>query len=137
MPLTIGQVAKAADVRTETIRYYEREGLLPAPPRTAAGYRLYSTDAVRRVRFMKRAQALGFTLAEIATLLRLRGDSPSACDRVVTEAEQAIARIDAKICELQRMRAALGALARACRAPHTSADCPLLDALEDDACESS
>jgi Hg(II)-responsive transcriptional regulator len=131
MPLTIGQVAKAAEVNPETLRYYEREGLLPAPPRTAAGYRQYGADAVRRVRFMKRAQALGFTLAEIGTLLELRADRPAACGRVAAEAQQAMARIDGKIGELRRMRAALGSLVLACRASRTSAECPILDALEE------
>jgi Hg(II)-responsive transcriptional regulator len=131
MPMTIGQVAKAAQVNTETIRYYEREGLLPEPPRTAAGYRQYTGDAVRRVRFMKRAQALGFTLSEIGVLLRLRVKRGSACTEVVGEAKLAIARIDDRIEGLRRMRTALGTLTRACRDRRTLDHCPMLDALED------
>lgn len=130
MSLTIGQVAKAADVNTETIRYYEREGLLPDPPRTPAGYRQYTDDAIRRVRFMKRAQALGFTLAEIGTLLNLRVRRGAACRDVVTEANGAVQRIEGKIRELQRMRAALGALTDACRERRALPGCPILDALE-------
>lgn len=132
MPLTIGEVAKAANVNTETIRYYEREGLLPEPPRTRAGYRQYTRDAVRRVRFMKRAQALGFTLAEISTLLSLRVNRGSACQEVLTEATHTVSRIDEKIGELERMRSALGRLIRACRSRRSMTDCPILDALEDE-----
>ncbi|HEX5438031.1 MAG TPA: MerR family transcriptional regulator [Gemmatimonadaceae bacterium] len=130
MSLTISQVAKAADVNTETIRYYEREGLLPEPPRTPTGYRQYTEDAIRRVRFMKRAQRLGFTLAEIGVLLRLRVRRGSACKEVVAEASSAIERIDGKIRELQRMRAALGTLTGACRTRRAMPGCPILDALE-------
>ncbi|MGH7583223.1 MAG: MerR family transcriptional regulator [Gemmatimonadales bacterium] len=132
MPLTISQVAKAADVNTETIRYYEREGLLPEPPRSPAGYRQYTENAVRRVRFMKRAQTLGFTLAEIGLLLRLRVKHGAACKEVVAEAGHAIERIDGKIRELQRMRSALGTLAGACRQRRAMPGCPILDALEDE-----
>jgi Hg(II)-responsive transcriptional regulator len=131
MSLTIGQVARAADVNTETIRYYEREGLLPEPPRTPAGYRQYTDDAVRRVRFMKRAQTLGFTLAEIGVLLRLRVKRGTACKAVVAEANGAIERIDGKIRELRRMRSALGTLADACRDRRALPGCPILEALED------
>lgn len=132
MPLTIGQVAKAANVNTETIRYYEREGLLPEPPRTRAGYRQYTVDAVRRVRFMKRAQALGFTLGEISTLLALRVKRGGACKEVLAEAAHTVERIDRRIAELQRMRSALGRLVRACRHRRSMADCPILDALEEE-----
>ena len=130
MALTIGQVAKAAHVNVETIRYYEREGLIPAPPRTSAGYRQYTEDAVRRVRFMKRAQTLGFTLDEVAILLELRVRPGSACHEVVAEANKAIERINHKIAELTRMRNALGTLAGACRGERRLRDCPILDALE-------
>lgn len=137
MPLTIGQVAKAAEVNTETIRYYEREGLLPEPARTRAGYRQYTADAVRRVRFMKRAQALGFTLAEIATLLELRAEGTTACAHVVAEASRTMARVDGKIAELQKMRSALGCLIDACRERRPLSGCPILEALEEDPCASS
>lgn len=130
MSLTIGQVAKAADVNVETIRYYEREGLLPEPPRTPAGYRQYTDDAIRRVRFMKRAQSLGFTLAEIGILLGLRVKRGAACRQVVAEAESAIQRIDDRIRELRRMRTVLSKLTGACRERRSLAGCPILDALE-------
>jgi Hg(II)-responsive transcriptional regulator len=128
--LTIGQVAKAAHVNVETIRYYEREGLIPSPPRTSAGYRQYTEDAIRRVRFMKRAQRLGFTLEEVGILLRLRVRRGSACHDVVAEATKAMERIDGKIDELHRMREALATLVDGCRDRRALRGCPILDALE-------
>jgi MerR family mercuric resistance operon transcriptional regulator len=80
--LTIGQLAKQAGVNIETIRYYERQGLLPEPPRRASGYRQYSAEFVKRIQFIKRAQTLGFSLKEIAELLDLRIESDTACDQV-------------------------------------------------------
>src|SRR6266581_4859338 len=79
MPLTIGQVATAADVNVQTIRYYERRGLVPTPRRTASGYRQYTDDAVARLRFIKHAQELGFSLQEIQELLGLRVRHAAAC----------------------------------------------------------
>ncbi|HKV50037.1 MAG TPA: MerR family transcriptional regulator [Gemmatimonadaceae bacterium] len=131
MALTIGQLARAADVNPETIRYYEREGFLPNPPRTTAGYRQYDGDTVRRVRFMKRAQSLGFTLAEVGHLLELRTGRDGACANVVAEAHHTIARIETKIAELERMRTGLRQLIGSCHERRSGLDCPLLDALED------
>ena len=90
MPLTIGQVANAADVNIQTIRYYERRGLLPTPRRTHAGYRQYAHDAVARLRFIKRAQDLGFSLREIQELLRLRVRHNGACDAVERKTRQKV-----------------------------------------------
>jgi MerR family copper efflux transcriptional regulator len=129
-PLTIGAVARAARVPLDTIRYYERRGLLPVPPRTAAGYRLYPADVVPRIRFVKSAQSLGFTLEEITELLELRVRPGASCDAVERRAEAAIDRIDAKLAELARMRGALSRLAANCRTPHTADECPMLTALE-------
>jgi MerR family transcriptional regulator, copper efflux regulator len=129
-PLTIGAVALRARVALDTVRYYERRGLLPPPPRTAAGYRQYPADTVRRVTFIKRAQALGFTLEEIADLLALRSTAEGGCDAVEHEAQAAIARIDTKVAELSRMRGALARLAATCHSPHLPDECPLLAALD-------
>src|SRR2546425_2915207 len=85
MALTIGQVADAADVNIQTIRYYERRGLFPTPRRTPAGYRQYADDAVARLRFIKHAQELGFSLQEIQELLGLRVRHGAACDAVRSE----------------------------------------------------
>ena len=128
--LTIGQLAKQAGVNVETVRYYERRSLLPEPPRTAAGYRQYSADALRRIGFIRRAQELGFTLHEIGGLLALRVEPDTNCDAVENQAEHAIARIEEKITQLERMRGALHDLAAACRAREPSSDCPILEALD-------
>lgn len=101
--LTIGQLAKRAGVNVETIRYCERRELLAEPPRTTSGYRQYSEAAVRRIRFVKRAQELGFTLEEIAELLELRVDRDTSCDAVEQRAERAVGRIDGKVRELSRV----------------------------------
>jgi Hg(II)-responsive transcriptional regulator len=128
--LTIGALARQAGVAIDTVRYYERRGLLPAPPRTAAGYRQYPTDAVRRVAFIKRAQSLGFTLHEIAGLLALRTRADGACEAVEHRAQCAIARVDIKLAELARMRGALVRLASASRSAKQSDECPILVALD-------
>src|ERR671918_2137551 len=94
--MTIGQVAKHAGVGVETVRFYERQGLLDAPPRRASGYRQYSQDVIRRIQFIKRAKDLGFALREIRELLSLRVDPNTPCDEVKHRAEAKIADIDTK-----------------------------------------
>ncbi len=131
--LTVGKLAKAAGVHVETIRYYERLGLLPEPIRSPGGYRLYSARDVARLRFIKRAQRLGFTLAEIGDLLSLRVEASRRCDAVKARAEAKLADIEAKLETLQRMRGALEALVRACNDRDETSACPILDALELDA----
>ena len=126
----ITKTAKAAGVNTQTLRYYERRGLLPRPARRHSGYREYSHDAVRIVRFIKRAQELGFSLDEIDELVRLRGVRRSERHRVRAIAERKIADIDRKIAQLQSMRGALRQLVKACHDGRT-ADCPIIDALND------
>ena len=135
--LTIGQLARRAGVNIETLRYYERRALLPDPPRTPAGYRKYAPDAVRRIGFIKRAQQLGFTLDEINALLALRVEPDASCDAVEERAERAIARIDGKVAELQRMRAALSELVSACHTRRPTDDCPILDALDPEETDSA
>lgn len=134
MTLTIGTVAEQSGVSIETIRYYERRGLLPAPPRTASGYRQYTPDAVQRLRFIKRAQELGFSLEEIRELLDLRvhRTSTSACEAVERKTQAKIALVDRKIRQLERMKASLDRLARACRKREPTGQCPVLETLEDE-----
>jgi Hg(II)-responsive transcriptional regulator len=132
MPLTIGQVAQAAEVSIQTIRYYERRGLVPAPRRAPSGYRQYGDDAVRRLRFIRHAQDLGFTLAEIDELLRLRVRRASACQSVERATRLKMALVERRIEDLQRMRRTLDALAAACAARETTDECPILEALEHD-----
>ena len=129
--LTIGKVADLAGVNTETLRYYERQGIVPKPSRTQANYRVYSGDTVRRVRFVKRAQELGFSLAEIAELLSLRARRDAPCGAVRERAVAKIASIDEKIVALQAMRAALTKLVGECASSGGPlSECPILEALD-------
>src|SRR5687768_15924154 len=111
--LTTGELAKRGGVNLESIRFYEREKLLPKPPRTASGYRMFSEDAVRRVRFIKRAQELGFPLREIRELLALRLEPGTRCADMRQKAEAKLTDIDRKIRDLQRMKRALARLTAA------------------------
>ena len=128
--LRTGDVAKQADVNLETIRFYERKGLLPKPPRTASGYRTFSPDMVRRVRFIKRTQDLGFSLREIKEVLALRVDPDTTCADVRRRAEEKIADIEQKVRDLQRMKKALVRLAAACPGRGAMSACPILDNLD-------
>lgn len=131
MALTIGQVASAADVNIQTIRYYERRGLFASPRRTPSGYRQYAEDAVSRLRFIKHAQELGFSLKEIQELLGLRVRHGAACDAVERKTRQKIALVEQKIRDLQRLKRTLDRLAAACAARRPTDDCPILEVLED------
>jgi len=128
--LTIGQLATHAHVNRETVRYYERRRLLLPPSRSTSGYRVFSEDAVRRLRFIRHAKALGFSLNEIRGLLALRVNSIDACDRVRARAQAKIADIDNKIRSLRRMKGALTGLVAACERRGKTSDCPILDTLE-------
>lgn len=127
MGLTISKAAKAAGVNVETIRFYERQGLIERPAEPERGYRQYEDDVVIRIRSIKRAQSLGFTLAEIQSLLSL---SAGDCDDVRTRAERKLASVREKIRDLQRVESALNEVIVSCRGRRTPAPCPVLDALE-------
>lgn len=129
-PLTIGQVARGAGVGIETVRFYEREGLLEAPARKESGYRQYEEDVVVRLRFIRRAKELGFALKEIKELLALRVDPATTCAEVRSRAEAKIADVEEKIATLQRIKRALKRLATECRGKGPISDCPILDALD-------
>lgn len=128
--LRIGQVATQAGVRIDTVRYYERRGIVAEPERTSSGYREYPRDTVRIIRFIKRSQQLGFSLEEIEELLQLRSDS--ARDRAVIRAAvgEKIRDIDEKLRQLEAMRGALARLTEACACAEGPL-CPILDALDD------
>lgn len=128
--LSSGELAKNCRVNLETIRYYERRGLLPKPPRTQSGYRLFSRDAVRRVRFIKRSQELGFSLREIKELLGLRIRPNTTCADVRKQAETKIADIKAKIQGLRSMQQALERLTAACSGGSPVSECPILESLD-------
>jgi len=133
MAMTIGQVATAAAVNIQTIRYYERRGLIALPRRTASGYRQYAEEAVTRLRFIKHAQELGFSLKEIEDLLALRVRHGAACEPVERKTRQKIELVGRKIRDLERLRRTLEQLAAACAARRPTDDCPILEALEDHA----
>src|SRR5260370_2214429 len=114
--LTTAKRDNEGGVNVETIRYYERHGLLPKPPRTHSGYRIFSDDAVTRLRFIKHAQDLGFSLKEIKELLSLRVRPGSSCADVRRKAEAKIVDVDQKIQHLQAIKGALVGLTGACSA---------------------
>jgi MerR family mercuric resistance operon transcriptional regulator len=128
--LTIGDLAKAAGVNVETVRYYQRRGLLTAPPRPVAGYRRYAALEVGRLRFVKRAQMLGFTLGEIADLMRLADDS--AREQARELAARKLSLIQRKMADLAAMQRALGALLCQCEASDSPGTCPIIEALSRD-----
>ena len=127
--MTIGAVARAAGVGVETVRYYERAGLLAPPPRSAAGYRRYGPDAVRRIAGLKRAQRLGFTLAEAADLLAL-DEAPAPCAEVEHRARAKVAQIEEKIAALAAVRDTLLGLVASCEAA-CGDGCAVLAGLDD------
>jgi len=130
--LTIGAVARRAGVAIDTIRFYEREGLLAEPARRASGYRHYDDAAVRQLRFIRRAKALGFTLQEIRDLLALSRERRHGVKAVKQRALERLRSIDARIAELQRVRDGLAELVAACPGRGAPERCPILRALGDD-----
>lgn len=128
-PLTIGQVARQAGVGVETVRFYEREGLLDEPARRPSGYRQYEGDIIARLLFIRRAKELGFTLNEIKELLSLRPDPSTSCADVKLRAQAKIEDIEEKIRTLQRMKKALVKLTQACSGRGPTSECPILEAL--------
>ena len=130
--MTIGALGQATGVGAETIRYYERIGLLPEPARTAAGYRVYKPEHVRRLNFIRRGRELGLTLAAVRELLSLASDRLRPCTRVDRLVREHIHDLDHKIEGLQQLRGALEKLADSCRGGSTRvADCGILEALQE------
>lgn len=127
----IGQVAKQAGVSVEAVRFYESQALIPEPPRTTSGYRQYPAETVQRVRFIQRAQDLGFSLKDIHTLLTLRNDPNTKCAEIKTQALRKIAEVDRKAFDLARIRDALASLVAQCEAEADLSECPILDALDE------
>lgn len=128
--MTRGEVAEAAGVTAETVRYYEERGLIPSPRRSAAGYRLYGPAFVERIQFIKRAQELGFTLSETEGLLAVGLDAPQGgCGDVQAQALAKLADVEMKLRDLAAIRDALQVLAEACPGAGPTSACPILDAL--------
>jgi MerR family transcriptional regulator, mercuric resistance operon regulatory protein len=128
--VTIGRLAALVGVNVETIRYYQRRGLLDEPRKPLGGYRHYPAEVAKRVRFIKRSQALGFTLEETASLLRL--DGADCCADTRELAAHKVALIERKLVDLAAMRDALAALVRQCDAGQVEASCPIIRALSRD-----
>lgn len=127
--LTRGQVARLSGLAIETVRFYEKQGLIGEPPRSEAGYRQYSEREVLQLRFIKRAKELGFSLKEIADLLELQDNPKTGMAAVRARAEAKIADIDKKIADLTKLRATLAALAKACSEKGATTECPIIEAL--------
>ncbi len=128
--MRIGEVAARAGVNAQTLRYYERRGILRKPDRRASGYREYGPETVRVVRFVKRAQELGFTLEEIEDLLRLRGDRRASCADVRSRTKAKLRDIEGRIESLRAMAGALETLLKTCTRDASSRECPILECLE-------
>ena len=129
--MTRGHLAKTVGVHAETIRFYEQKGLIPEPGRSAAGYRQYSDEYIGRIRFIKRAQDLGFTLKEILELLSLRLAPDSDRADVKRQVEEKISSIESKIGDLQRIKNALDELVSCCSGRGSTRECPILEFMEE------
>lgn len=129
-PFSIGEVARRAGIGVETVRFYERQGLITDPARSPAGYRQYDEETVARLLFIRQAKELGFTLNEIKELLSLRLDPTSSCADVKGRAEAKIADVEEKIRTLQRIKKALMRLTEACSGDGPIDKCPILAAIE-------
>jgi len=128
--LSTGQLAGAANVNVETVRYYEKRGLLPRPPRSNSGYRRYDQLSVKRLLFIKHAQEVGFSLREITELLAIQYGTGKKCGEVKKRTEAKIAEMEQKIRDLQSIQSALRGLVRVCRADRKASECPILEALD-------
>jgi Hg(II)-responsive transcriptional regulator len=129
--LTIGEVAKRASVNSQTLRYYERKGILCPDARTLSGYRTYRPETVRKLKFIKEAQDLGFTLSEIKELLGFRISTPQQCAKVRSKAERKLKLVQDKLQQLRNLERTLDRLIVACGKRDISADCPIIQRMED------
>ncbi len=128
--MTIGKAARQAGVNVETIRFYERRGLIEQPPRPDRSFRQYSPEIIKRVRFIREAQELGFSLREVSDLLALRADPSADCEDVSARATAKRKEVRDKIRKLQRMDAALASLIADCPKKGAVSDCPIISALD-------
>jgi MerR family mercuric resistance operon transcriptional regulator len=128
--MTIGKLAKESEVNVETIRYYERRGLIKQPAERRGAFRIYSSETAARVRSIKRAQSLGFSLKEIKELMTLRLDERAMCCDVLVQTEKKIAEIDEKLRSLRSVKRQLTRLASACREEAPVSECPILEAFD-------
>ena len=133
--ITIGQLARQVGIGIETVRFYERRGLIEEPPRRESGYRQYPPEAAERLRFIRRAKELGFSLDEIGELLALRSRPTENRDQVRAKAREKVLDIERRIADLTRMKTALDSLVHACEQKIDTGGCPILTALECDSQE--
>jgi DNA-binding transcriptional MerR regulator len=126
MARTIGQLARAAGVGVETIRFYERRGLIPRPPRPPQGYRRYGDDVLVRLRYIRLAQGLGLTLADVAELIARTDEGAGFCRAVRSTVEGRLAKLNAEIAALERLRDEMGEFLEICGARPPGAPCPTL-----------
>jgi MerR family transcriptional regulator, copper efflux regulator len=129
--LTIGRLARAAGVTVQAIRYYERLRLLRPVARRPSGYRLYGEDEIRRLQFIKNAQALGFTLREVTELLNLRAESSAQCSAVLGKAREKLRQVERKARALQALARSLRVLIHACESRRPTNGCPIVQSLEE------
>lgn len=127
--LSIGKIAKSSNVRIDTIRYYETNGLIPKPKRSESGYRLFSENTVDRIHFIKKAQTLGFTLKEIKELLSLKANSKKSCSSVKVKAQVKMKEIKEKITVLENIYHSLNQLMKQCDSTLPISECPILDSM--------
>ncbi|MDZ4660130.1 MAG: heavy metal-responsive transcriptional regulator [Pseudomonadota bacterium] len=129
--MSIGVLSRQSGIGIETIRYYERLGLLTPVGRKTSGYRVFNNDSFKTLRFLKHAQELGFSLAEIKDLLKLRANKESRCEDVRVKASKHLQGVESKIEKLESIRTVLSKLIRQCRSKKTSDSCPILDCFEE------
>ena len=130
--LRIGEVAKNSHVGVETVRFYEREGLISLPKRSVSGYRQYSESVIKQIQFIQHAKTLGFSLKEIRELIKLKNTRDARCKSIKATAKAKIADIQEKIDALERMKIALQPLVAQCKSSDPISDCPILNALDVD-----
>lgn len=128
--LSIGQLAKATKVNLETLRYYERRGLLPEPLRSSSGYRQYPESEIKRIHFIKHAQGLGFSLKEIQELLAIKATTKASCQKTRTTVQGKIKDIDSKISLLEEIKKSLSTLEKQCAKKKPQTGCPIIEYLE-------
>ena len=128
--MTRSELARKCEVNIETLRYYEKRKLLSPPPRSESGYRLYSEEDAVKIRFIKNAQKLGFTLKEIGDLLKLRVRQGAPCESVLIKAQTRLEEVEKKIKSLQAMRKVLKELINQCNKDAPTSDCPILACIE-------
>ena len=126
--MTIGTLAKKSEVTVEAVKFYEKEGLLPKPPKPSSGFRSYPLDYVSRISFIKRAQELGFTLREVKELFKLRADKKATCGQVMKKTDEKLIEVERKIQDLQQMRKSLKQIRECCAdGSLTLTECPIFE----------